>query len=94
MLCRDSEEPDCRGDVLPDAASGQRTGTLAGSWCKEAMARLPSRRQGVFAVLVQRSLRICHGSRSKMKNRDKPIYYFDRVSGCVYYGLIVTITLL
>jgi hypothetical protein len=30
MLCRDSGEPDCRGGMLPDAASGQGPGTLAG----------------------------------------------------------------
>jgi len=37
MLCRDSEEPACRGGVLPDASTGQSPGTLATklSRCKE-----------------------------------------------------------
>jgi|GEM_PF-5738435 len=42
MLCRDSEEPACRGGVLPDAGTGQGPGTLAppagGSRCSILIA--------------------------------------------------------
>jgi len=36
MLCRDSEEPGCRGGVLPDAASGHDPDTLASKLSRRA----------------------------------------------------------
>ncbi len=60
MLCRDSEEPDCRRGMLPDASPGQSPGSLASklSRCKEGMARLHCRQAGVFAFRIQILLNI------------------------------------
>jgi len=53
MLCRNSEEPACRGGVLPDASTGKGPGTLASFAHRNDFSR-----EGGNAVTVTNNLPI------------------------------------